>query len=67
MDIETFLSNVASGNSNEARENINDILSAKAFEALDGYKQQIAQVMFNPETEETIENPEIEQEQDTEQ
>jgi hypothetical protein len=67
MDIETFLSNVASGNSNEARENINDILSAKAFEMLDAQKQEMAQAMFSPETQETITEPETEQEQDTEQ
>lgn len=49
MDIDNFLSNVAAGNANDARENINDILSAKAFEALDGYKQEIAKLMFGPE------------------
>lgn len=49
MDIDNFLSNVAAGNANDARENINDILSAKAFEALDGYKQEIAKSMFGPE------------------
>jgi len=51
MDIDNFLNNVAAGNANDARENINDILSAKAFEALDGYKQEIAKAMFSPDTE----------------
>ena len=49
MDIDNFLNNVAAGNANDARENINDILSAKAFEALDDYKQEIAKAMFAPE------------------
>ena len=57
MDIDNFLNNVAAGNANDARENINDILSAKAFEALDGYKQEIAKAMFSPNTEITQELP----------
>jgi len=49
MDIDNFLTNVATGNAVEAQSNIHDILSAKAFEALDGYKQEIAKAMFAPE------------------
>ena len=51
MDIDNFLTNVATGNAVEAQSNIHDILSAKAFEALDGYKQDIAKAMFSPDTE----------------
>ena len=57
MDIDNFLTNVAAGNAVEAQSNIHDILSAKAFEALDGYKQDIAKAMFSPDTEEQQELP----------
>ena len=51
MDIDNFLTNVATGNAVEAQSNIHDLLSSKAFEALDGYKQEIAKAMFSPNTE----------------
>ena len=39
MDVATFIDNVTSGNALEAKESLNDLLSAKAFEALDAKKQ----------------------------
>ena len=57
MEIDNFLNNVATGNAVEAQSNIHDLLSSKAFEALDGYKQEIAKAMFSPNTEITQELP----------
>jgi restriction endonuclease S subunit len=67
MDIGQFLNNVAAGNANDAKENINDILSAKAFEALDAQKEELAKTMFNHNEQELENTNEVETESDTEQ
>jgi restriction endonuclease S subunit len=67
MDIGQFLNNVAAGNANDAKENINDILSAKAFEALDAQKEELAKTMFNHNERELENTNEVETESDTEQ
>jgi hypothetical protein len=46
MNIQDFISQVASGDSAQAKETLNDILSAKAFEALDAKKQELAKSVF---------------------
>ncbi len=46
MDISQFINNVVSGNAADAKENLNDILSAKAFEAIDGQKKELARNLF---------------------
>ncbi len=46
MDVSTFINNVASGNALGAKESLNDLLSAKAFEALDIKKTELAQSLF---------------------
>ena len=58
MDVSNFINSVASGNAIEAKESLNDLLSARAFEALDARKQEIAHSLF------TNEEPEV---QDTEE
>ena len=65
MDIGQFLNNVAAGNANDAKENINDILSAKAFEALDAKKIELAKTIFTGK-EESVEVQDTE-ETETEQ
>lgn len=47
MDTKDFLQFVASGQASKAQEVLNDMLSQKAFEALDIKKQQIAQTLYN--------------------
>ncbi len=49
MDIKSFIDNVAAGKSAEAKEGLNDLLSARAFEALDAKKTEIAQKLFTGE------------------
>lgn len=53
MDISQFIDNVVAGNAAAAKENLNDILSAKAFEAIDGQKKQLATNLFGGNSEET--------------
>ena len=46
MDIKSFINNAAAGNAALAKESLNDLLSARAFEALDGRKTELAQNLF---------------------
>ena len=46
MDIKSFINNTAAGNAAIAKENLNDLLSARAFKALDESKTELAQNLF---------------------
>ena len=59
MDVQDFINSVATGNAAEAKDTLNDLLSARAFEALEAKKIEIAQNLFGT-------NQEVEQEDDTE-
>lgn len=62
MTTATFIDQLAAGQAAEAKETLADLLSAKAFEALDIKKQELASTMFGgqPEVsdEEQVEEPE---------
>jgi hypothetical protein len=47
MDAKTFIDKVASGDANDAKDLINDLLSSRAFEALEVKKIEIAQSLYN--------------------
>jgi len=47
MNVKTFIDSVASGNAVEAKDSLNDLLSARAFEALDAKKIELAQALFS--------------------
>ena len=49
MQTSEFISQIISGNSSKAKETLNYILSAKAFESLENRKIAIAQSMFSTE------------------
>ena len=51
MDVSNFINNVASGNAIDAKESLNDLLSARAFEALDAKKTELAQSLFTDKEE----------------
>jgi hypothetical protein len=51
MDVSNFINNVASGNAIDAKESLNDLLSARAFEALDVKKTELAQSLFTDKEE----------------
>ena len=46
MDVQDFINSVATGNAAEAKDTLNDLLSARAFEALETKKVEIAQTLF---------------------
>lgn len=61
MDAQQFINNVATGDAVGAKDLLNDILSAKAFEALDAKKIEMAQSIFageEPETEAEVQDTE---------
>jgi len=45
----TFIDQLASGQSSEAKDTLADMLSARAFEALDARKQDLAATLFGNE------------------
>lgn len=47
MDVQDFINSVATGNAAEAKNSLSDLLSARAFEALETKKIEIAQNLFN--------------------
>jgi len=60
MDTQTFIDRVAAGNAVEAQQVLNDLLSAKAFEALDAKKVELAQNIFNGKSEEQTDELNVE-------
>jgi hypothetical protein len=56
MNINDIINNIAAGDNVAAKESIENVLSAKAFDALQGRKQEIASALFGgQETEENTE------------
>jgi hypothetical protein len=53
MDIQNFINQTMNGEAGLAKDTLNDLLSARAFEALDARKQQIAQTLYGDEQEST--------------
>jgi thymidine phosphorylase len=51
MNAQDFINSVATGNAAEAKDTLNDLLSARAFEALEAKKIEIAQNLFNSKQE----------------
>ena len=47
MEASQFIDELAAGNASTAKDILNDMLSARAFEALEGRKVEIAQNIFN--------------------
>lgn len=62
MDVSNFIDNVTSGNAVAAKESLNDLLSARAFEALDAKKTELAQSLFTGKEVEVQETEETETE-----
>ena len=46
MNISQFIDDVVAGNASTAKESLNDILSAKAFENIDNQKKELARSLF---------------------
>jgi hypothetical protein len=61
MDIQDVINNIAAGENVAAKEGIENVLSAKAFDALQARKQEMAATLFGgqeQDTEETTDNEE---------
>ena len=56
MDIKDVINNIAAGDNIAAKEGIENVLSAKAFDALQGRKQEIAATLFGGKEQESEEN-----------
>jgi hypothetical protein len=63
MNIDDIINNISSGDNVAAKESIENVLSAKAFEALQARKQDIASALFGGQTQEAEENAEQETEE----
>jgi hypothetical protein len=50
MDIQDIINNIAAGENVAAKESIENALSAKAFDALQSRKQEIASTLFGGQT-----------------
>ena len=60
MDIKNFIDASIEGNAVEAQQSLNDVISARAMEALASRKTEIAQNLYNGrETESTEEQQEV--------
>jgi hypothetical protein len=46
MELKDIINNIAAGDSAAAKEGIENVLSAKAFDALQGRKQEMATTLF---------------------
>ncbi len=55
METTTFIDQLAAGDAAEAKSTLTDLLSKRAFEALDAKKVEIAKTMFTGKEEETVE------------
>ncbi len=56
MNAQDFINSVATGNAAEAKDTLNNLLSARAFEALETKKVEIAQTLFGGNQEQESEN-----------
>lgn len=52
MTTSTFIDQLAAGQAAEAKETLTDLLSARAFEALDARKQEMASTLFGGQPQE---------------
>jgi hypothetical protein len=55
--IEKFIDDIISGDNIAAKESVEAVLSAKAFDALQGRKQEIATTLFGGQEEPSVEEP----------
>ena len=61
MDIQNVINNIAAGENAAAKEGIENVLSAKAFDALQGRKQEIASALFGGKNQESEESTNAEE------
>jgi len=62
-NINNFINSIAAGDNVTAKEELEELLSSKAFDALQYRKQEIASTLFGGEQEEEYSDEEIESEE----
>ena len=55
MSTTTFIEQLVAGQAADAKETLSDLLSARAFEALDSRKQELGATLFGSQVEEEVE------------
>ena len=67
MDIQDIINNIAAGENLAAKEGLENALSAKAFDALQDRKQEIASTLYAGQEQEPEEDAEVEETEEIEQ
>jgi len=67
MDIQDIINNIAAGENVAAKEGLENALSAKAFDALQGRKQEIASTLYAGQEQVPEEDAEVEETEEIEQ
>ena len=66
MNIQDIINNIAEGDNLAAKEGLENVLSAKAFDALQGYKQEIAATLYGGQEQEQESEEDTDHEEDEE-
>ena len=64
MNIQDIINNIAEGDNLAAKERLEHVLSAKAFDALQGYKQEIAATLYGGQEQESEEDTDYEEDEE---
>ena len=64
MNIQDIINNIAEGDNLAAKEGLEHVLSAKAFDALQGYKQEIAATLYGGQEQESEEDTDHEEDEE---
>ena len=64
MNIQDIINNIAEGDNLAAKEGLEHVLSAKAFDALQGYKQEIAATLYGGQEQEPEEDTDHEEDEE---
>jgi hypothetical protein len=64
MNIQDIINNIAEGDNLAAKEGLEHVLSAKAFDALQGYKQEIASTLYGGQEQESEEDTDHEEDEE---
>ena len=58
MSTSTFIEQLAAGHAADAKETLSNLLSARAFEALDARKQELGATLFGGQNQEEVQSEE---------
>jgi hypothetical protein len=67
MDIQDIINNIAAGENLDAKEGLENVLSTKAFSALQDRKQEIASALYAGQDETSEDDAETEEDEEIEQ